>query len=299
MNPKHLLVFATVAGLFGLPALAAPNSGNGSNNSSGSSKITLPDPLFPAGVLSATPKVVQAGTFPTLNWTIAYPTTVSDLAAVTPPAQITTLQSNTYVDVRVVGVGVTQNGPSPSVDTIPAEIRISVGGGNYTQLFYGTNADVDPTHSTYTKKHNKGTTINFGGRYVDGDNWSPFMTGVNSNVQIVALKNGDSIPTSYNLPQSGNMAGYLQPYVNSDNTVSIGANSLLVMAEYGGTDRTSASFDYQDFVALVNFSGKNNNGHGNNIDGVDSSNPGQGSGGPNGGVDPSGNFDDEGHAQHQ
>ncbi len=34
-------------------------------------------------------------------------------------------------------------------------------------------------------------------------------------------------------------------------------------------------------------SGKDNNGHGNNEDGVDSSNPGQGDGGPNGGVDES------------
>lgn len=38
---------------------------------------------------------------------------------------------------------------------------------------------------------------------------------------------------------------------------------------------------------------KNNNGHGNNEDGVDSSNPGQGGGGPNGEVDPSGDYDDE------
>lgn len=36
-----------------------------------------------------------------------------------------------------------------------------------------------------------------------------------------------------------------------------------------------------------------NNGHGNNDDGVDVSNPGQGSGGPNGQTDPSGNVDDE------
>jgi len=36
-----------------------------------------------------------------------------------------------------------------------------------------------------------------------------------------------------------------------------------------------------------------NNGHGNNIDGVDSSNPGKGKGGPGGGVDPSGTVDDE------
>jgi hypothetical protein len=39
--------------------------------------------------------------------------------------------------------------------------------------------------------------------------------------------------------------------------------------------------------------GSGNNGHGNNEDGVDSSNPGEGGGGPNGGVDPSGDVDDE------
>jgi len=36
-----------------------------------------------------------------------------------------------------------------------------------------------------------------------------------------------------------------------------------------------------------------NNGHGNNADGVDSSNPGQGGGGPNGAIDESGSVDDE------
>ncbi len=35
------------------------------------------------------------------------------------------------------------------------------------------------------------------------------------------------------------------------------------------------------------------NGNGNNIDGVDASNPGQGLGGPNGEADPSGGVDDE------
>ncbi len=39
--------------------------------------------------------------------------------------------------------------------------------------------------------------------------------------------------------------------------------------------------------------GQTNNGHGNNEDGVDCSNPGQGSGGPNGEVDASGDVDDE------
>jgi len=38
---------------------------------------------------------------------------------------------------------------------------------------------------------------------------------------------------------------------------------------------------------------KSNNGHGNNADGVDSSNPGNGSGGPNGAIDLSNGIDDE------
>ena len=52
-----------------------------------------------------------------------------------------------------------------------------------------------------------------------------------------------------------------------------------------------------DLDVFVPGSGKNNNGHGNNCDGVDSSNPGKGKGGPNGkknsGADPSGDVDDE------
>jgi hypothetical protein len=38
---------------------------------------------------------------------------------------------------------------------------------------------------------------------------------------------------------------------------------------------------------------KSNNGHGNNLDGVDSSNPGRGKGGPDAKHDPSGRVDDE------
>jgi hypothetical protein len=64
--------------------------------------------------------------------------------------------------------------------------------------------------------------------------------------------------------------------------------------ELGTDDRNSQSFDLQDQVLLVTFSKKHpNNGHGNNLDGVDSSNPGKGKGGPNGAVDPSGGIDDE------
>lgn len=66
------------------------------------------------------------------------------------------------------------------------------------------------------------------------------------------------------------------------------------------TTNPSSNFDLQDVALLVTYNSeaKNNNGHGNNLDGVDCSNPGQGKGGPTGsqnaGDDPNGvNNDDE------
>lgn len=70
--------------------------------------------------------------------------------------------------------------------------------------------------------------------------------------------------------------------------------SVLILMELVEGDRSDPCFDLQDQVLLVTFSSKHpNNGHGNNLDGVDSSNPGQGRGGPNGQIDPSGGVDDE------
>ena len=270
---------ATITSALAMPALyAAPGS---------DAKL----PVVPVGALSATPAVVQTGTYPTLNWSIVYPSKVGDVATISPPGTLT-LTEQMYLSVRPVGVGVTGTTGSTSNST-PAEIRISLNGGGYQQLFYGTSSDVDPSHTLFTKKLNKGTTIDFGGRFVKDGVWTPFYTTRSSNMQVVSLVDGDSIPTSYDLSQSGKMAEYMKPYVDSAGKVNIGPLSVLVMAEYATTNNSSASFDYQDVVFLVSLSPKNNNGHGNNLDGVDSSNPGGGSGGPNGATDPSGGFDDE------
>jgi hypothetical protein len=248
-------------------------------------------PIIPVGALQATPSVVQTGTYPTLNWSIVYPSKVGDVAVITPPGSLT-LTEQLYVSVRAIGVGVTGTNGSTTSST-PAEFRIQVGGGGYDQLFYGNSSDIDPSHTLYTKKLNSGTTIDFGGRFVKDGEWTPFYTTRSGNVQVVSLVDGDAIPTSYDLNQSGKMAEYLKPYVDSTGKVNIGPLSVLVMAEYATSDHSKASFDYQDAVFLVSLSPKNNNGHGNNIDGVDVSNPGKGSGGPNGAVDPSGGVDDE------
>ena len=51
---------------------------------------------------------------------------------------------------------------------------------------------------------------------------------------------------------------------------------VIVFMELTHTDAQSSNqgYDLQDMVLLVTFRAKNNNGHGNNADGVDSSNPG-------------------------
>ena len=250
-------------------------------------------PALPMAAFSANPSIVQTGTYPTLTWSITYPSKISDVCTITAPGKIT-LSKQMYVSVRPIGVGVTQSGRGDAIDTINAEARISVNGSAYDQLFYGTNSAVDPAYSLYIKRMNSGTTINFGGRYVKDGVWTPLYTSLSSNMQVITLVHGDSIPTTSNLLETGTLANYLKPYVDGNGKLNIGPLSAIVLMELAETDHGNTRFDYQDVALMVNFAAKHpNNGHGNNLDGVDSSNPGKGSGGPNGAVDPSGGVDDE------
>lgn len=274
----------TVLALTGT-AFAAPGNGNGN-----STPETIPS--VPRGALSAYPEVVQTGTYPTLTWSILYPSKVGDVATITPPGTITLTQPM-WVTVQTVGVGPT-GGNSGNPSSTNTDFRMSVNGSSFTQLFYGTQSNVDPVQVLYIKKLNAGSTIDFGGRYVVNDNWTPFYTTQSSNMQVISLVKGDAIPTTFDLNGSGKVSSAIKPYVDGAGKVDIGPMSVLVLSELAETDSGSTNFDYQDSAFLVSFSpSRGNNGHGNNIDGVDSSNPGGGSGGPNGGVDPSGGVDDE------
>jgi hypothetical protein len=198
-----------------------------------------------------------------------------------------------YVSVQPVGTGVTACDSSQASSTY-AEVRYSLNGSAYQQLFYGTQANVQPQYSLYIKKLKANDKLNFGGRYLKNGAWSSFYSTYSSNLQIVGLVNGATPPTTFPLYQSSALASYLRPYLDSTGKVKIGPLSVLIMMELGQTNHGMTCFDYQDMVLLVSFSTKHpNNGHGNNLDGVDSSNPGQGGGGPNGSVDLSGGVDDE------
>ncbi len=250
-------------------------------------------PSIPVAVLSTFPTVAQTGTRPTLTWSILYPSKVSDLVAVVPPG--TLIPNDTvYATVQIVGSGVSTSSSGQESTPITTDARVSLNGGAYQQLFYGTQADVHPAASLYIKKIIANETLDFGGRFATDGVWSPFYTTQSTNFQIVALVNGATPPTRFSLYQASSMASYLKPYLDASGNVSIGPMSVLILMELNQTQHSSPQFDYQDQVLLVTFSTKHpNDGHGNNLDGVDSSNPGQGIGGPNGMVDPSGGIDDE------
>lgn len=281
---------AAILAAYACAASVCHAQGN-SNNSN--SKI----PLEPIGVLSAFPSVVQTGTKPTLTWSILYPSKVSDLVTITPPGTITIDKNNTTVTVQPIGTGVTACDPTQGVEPLNVDARLSLNGSTYQQIFYGTQQVINPSWVLYSKKLNKGAKIDFGGRFVKFNQWSPLYTTRSANYQIIALVNGDTPPTSFQLHNSPSLANYLKPYLDASGKVNIGPLSILILMELGQTNHNLDCFDYQDMALLVTLNGKTNNGHGNNLDGVDVSNPGQGKGGPTGlnnsGQDPSGGVDDE------
>ena len=270
------------------------------------------DPIAPVGVMTAFPTLVQTGTKPTLTWSIAHPARIGsgqtsgsgngngnsdgteNMAIVNPPGTIIPTVDS-YVTVQIIGTGTTSCGGGSGYASAPTDLRLSVGGGPYSQLFYGTQANVDPSKQLYIKKVLANQTVDLGGRFLlNSTTWSPLYTTRSRNLQVVALVNGDTYPTKSKFQGQASMASYLKPYVDSSFKVTIGPLSVLVVMELAQTNLNSPCFDYQDQVVLVTLSRKHpNNGHGNNLDGVDSSNPGNGHGGPNGAVDPSGGVDDE------
>ena len=290
MKTSHLAAVSAAAialsTLMSSTILAANGNGNGAT--------TPTIPSAPAGVLSAYPSVVQTGTKPTLTWEILYPSKVGDVATINPPGTITLTQNNIYVSVQPIGTGITACDSTQGTTPLYTDARMSINGAAYTQLFYGIQSDVTSAYSLYIKKMSAGTKIDFSGRYVKNGAWSPLYTTKSANMQVITLVTGDTPPTASPLYQSSTLASFLRPYLNSTGQINIGPMSAIILMELGQTNHTMSCFDYQDMALLVTFSTRHpNNGHGNNLDGVDSSNPGNGHGGPNGMVDPSAGVDDE------
>jgi len=117
-----------------------------------------------------------------------------------------------------------------------------------------------------------------------------------------SLRNGEPVPTLQGYLDQPDIADFVRNYCDpATGRVRIPDNAVIYHFELSDqiNYRRYPWADFQDLVVLITFTRvpdtgtHQNNGHGNNADGVDISNPGQGQGGPTGSEDPSAPVDDE------
>jgi hypothetical protein len=212
-------------------------------------------PSVPVGTLSTSATVVRAGTKPTLTWNITYPSVVKDYVTVTPPSTVTPKQT-LFVDIRVLGAGVTsaQSGSS-SFTYVPTEAQVKYDNSSYGRVFYGTNNDVNPNRVVYTRQVQAGKSLRFGGRYFFNNAWGPTYTTDTGTQNVRTLVSGDTPPSNlpgYNAPS---LESFLKPYLDASGKVKIGPMDVIVYMELTHTDsqRTDPGYDLQDMVLLVTF----------------------------------------------
>ena len=265
--PAAVLATCAVASL---PCAAQGNSGN----SNGNNQSVFP--AMPSGWLTAFPTIVQTGTHPTISWGINYPSIVEDYVTIS--GSCIWADEEVDIEVRVLGAGVTvTTNSSGGFSFVPTEANLSYNGGTYTRIFYGTNLQVNPNTVVYSRKLEKNRRLCFGGKYFYNNKWGPTYNSTHVD-NVRTLVNGSTPPG--NVPDYGapSLEEFIKPYLTPDNKVKIGPMDVIVFMELTHTSSqiTDPGFDLQDMVLLVTVKSKakTNNGHGNNIDGIDSSNPG-------------------------
>ena len=216
-------------------------------------------PSIPVGSLSTSDTIVRAGTNTSLSWNITYPSLVQDYVKVDDPATVTT-KSALDVEIRVIGAGVTSSRADGSnMSFVPTEAQLSVGGGSYQRIFYGTNNDVDPNKIVYSGSLSGNKSLRFGGRYFFNNVWSKTYTSTTGTQNVRTLVNGQTPPTAYSLVNSPTLESFIKPYLDSTGKVSIGPMDVIVFMELTHTDaqKNELGYDLQDMVLLVTFKTKN------------------------------------------
>jgi len=220
-------------------------------------------PAIPVGSLTAFPTMVQTGTKPTLTWSINYPSVVKDYVTITQPSTVTPKET-LYVDVRILGAGVTVTSGGSGFTFVPTEAQMSYNStstANYKRIFYGTNNDVNASTpvSTSTILTNSRVDANkplrFGGRYYYNGAWGTAYRSSDGTDNVRVLVNGDTPPSNvpeYNAPS---LESFLRPYLDSTGKVRIGPMDVIVFMEltHNSSQKSDPGYDLQDMVLLLTF----------------------------------------------
>ena len=242
----------------------------------------------PTGTLNVAKKLVRTGVRPLVNWQIQFPESIDDVVKLDAMNSVTA-QKDLLVEVRVVGTSYQPYGEDATV-----ECSINIDGADWQMIFSGKTADLRASEPVFSQVVDAGTTIDISGRGQKSSSWwtPDRKTGV-STYNVMALTDGDEVPYYSPAFQQGDIESHVSSYVNNGKVV-LNPRDVIYLVELGQNDPNRGGFDMQDLVVVISFKDlPSNNGHGNNLDGVDVSNPGKGGGGPNGEVDLSGDFDDE------
>lgn len=221
--------------------------------SSGTLRSQEQSPQIPVGSLSAYPTIVQTGTHPTLTWSVTVPEAVDDIVDIEGPGTLVP-KRDVIMDVRILGAGVTASTYySPGFIFVPTECQINVNGSGYSPIFYGSNNDVNPNEIVYTRTVEEGEEVNFGSRYYYNYSWGPWFSTTNSNGNVVALRNGDTPPTTTPMHYAPTIETFIRPYLDEDGKIKIGPRDVLYLMELTHTNPNHSGFDLQDMALLVTF----------------------------------------------
>ena len=258
-------------------------------------------PASPDGWINAFPTFVQEGAHPQLSWSINYPAQVLEYVEIEEPGTIITKEDKMKIKIRVLGNGVTvHNSAGDFLGFVDAGAYVRFNNDNYFEnIFFGSNLDVKPNKVVWKKNKNEvdvGTKLRFGGRF-HYNGWGPFRHSTDGNLNVRTLVDGQTPPTTEPMHLAPTLEDFIRPYLDGSGKVDIGPMDVIVFMELTHSDsqQDDRGYDLQDMVLLVTFEPskpKNNNGHGNNLDGVDSSNPGNA---PFMQYDSDPNVDDEGN----
>lgn len=208
-----------------------------------------PQAFTPVGELNINTSLVQVGVKPVLNWNISFPSNdVEDVITINDDDSITTDQA-VHMEVRLLGAAFSTNGVTPS----PVQFLTRTGPGLWNNTFFGTEDDINPAQVLISQEVSAGVDIDFAARGRLGSfSWTPYRHTLSESFNVIALKDGDDIPTYAPAFNQNTIEDHVSAYVQ-DGKISIGPREVIYLFELFTTNTRSSAFDLQDVVVIVTF----------------------------------------------
>ncbi len=202
----------------------------------------------PRGTLTTAHDMVRADSPTTLNWEIQLP---EDTPFTVDPDGTVKPTKKLKMRIRVLGASYQLN----SRTYLPVQVYWKKKDDDWKLAFYGYQTELDPSEVLVEKDVDEDDTLDFGGRgYYYG--WKPFYSTEQETYNVVALTDGDSVPSTRPAFYQNDIEDFLEPYLNADRSVNLGPRDVIYLIEVGQTNPLVSGFDLQDIVFLVTFEDK-------------------------------------------